>query len=777
MHRMSRILLSCLLCLLTVGTVLANDLPVDEHLDDLKEAVIHGQDGWQSNLKAIIQTQVNATSGGKALQLLAPDAWAQKTFFPQGQTEHLVIDMMVRLDGPDAAKSPKLLIYLNDAKGKTVMMFFHDEAGRWGLRDGAGQYAFAKDTTKPQQFGQIRMTVDFASRTAELAIAEGANWKSLIVKRTINADTENFATLRLVRNGQGDPSSIYVDQIRIHQPQQSSASTSKTTTDSLEADTPDALRYAIFQPGQPVRVVFDALREKPIADVLHWQLTDWMGKSIRQGDLAVSNVTQWQDQITLTDLPAGYYKLAATMQQSGMTLRRRGSRPDGMISFGVLPDIKPMPLKWVDDSHFGIYGTNFIQTGKFLTGDPYHPLYPLLGVHWVELSRRWMDLEPDHAGQFIPPLVGPKTAEDRFKIQDKLGWIVTIAGSPKWAIQWPDGKMPEGKMSIQLAQAYPPVSDEEYTQFITKVAQAQVARRANQTPWQRRNYYHIHHEPDWHWKGTDEQFIQMYKVAHTALHAADPDAVLLGPRYGVVAKSAEHLERLLPMGLGQYLDGLSTHVYYLPPRMSVTPEQANMVENLRKIRKLMQTYMKPDALWVQSEWGTRYDLDYDSVNDDTLKRHAMVFMRGHLICLGEGMDVTYMFYTSDYGGGEGGYGMTFNLNMPNPNFGATAISPKPTFMAAAAMTRLLEGSKSLGALPTDANVLAYQFKRGDQYVLAAWCVDGSQQSLSLHTEAAQVQHIDLMGNQNTLNIQKQTVTMTLDGYPSYCVSRAPFLLK
>ena len=51
----------------------------EDHFDQLKEQVINGQDGWKSSSDSIVQTQVNATSGGKALKLASVKSWVEKT--------------------------------------------------------------------------------------------------------------------------------------------------------------------------------------------------------------------------------------------------------------------------------------------------------------------------------------------------------------------------------------------------------------------------------------------------------------------------------------------------------------------------------------------------------------------------------------------------------------------------------------------------------------------------------------------------------------------------
>ncbi len=80
----------------------------------------------------------------------------------------------------------------------------------------------------------------------------------------------------------------------------------------------------------------------------------------------------------------------------------------------------------------------------------------------------------------------------------------------------------------------------------------------------------------------------------------------------------------------------------------------------------MDKYLKPGAKLFQTEWGLDYRGRYSDLKSDLLKVQAAYVTRGHIIFLGEGCDVTYFFYTADYGSldtpGEDGYGLCFNLN-------------------------------------------------------------------------------------------------------------------
>ncbi len=97
--------------------------------------------------------------------------------------------------------------------------------------------------------------------------------------------------------------------------------------------------------------------------------------------------------------------------------------------------------------------------------------------------------------------------------------------------------------------------------------------------------------------------------------------------------------------------------------------------------------------------------------------------RTHLILLGEGADRTYVFFGPDFPG-EPGYGTFFDLDNPQAAFGTTNISPKPAAMTVAAMTRILDGTTTLGPSRTCPRACTrYAFQRraaGRAVITALW---------------------------------------------------------
>jgi hypothetical protein len=262
---------------------------------------------------------------------------------------------------------------------------------------------------------------------------------------------------------------------------------------------------------------------------------------------------------------------------------------------------------------------------------------------------------------------------------------------------------------------------------------------------------------------------------------------------------------MAPLGLAQYLDGIATHGYYdagtspshPPERLATDPSPANaanaLTNSMRNLRQEMQKDYKPGMKLFVTETGISYDIgtsygpNYPTSN--VLFAQGAVVARTHIIMLGEGADQTYVFYGADYPA-EPGYGTFFDLADPQGAYGATNVSPKPAALAVAAMTRVLDGTTTLGPVNgTPSGVYAYGFQqRGTGIpITALWTHNNAVWSTStgfsqtysvsynLSVDAAgtsgTVQVLDWMGNASTVAYSNGVVTLNLTEMPMYVVSK------
>ena len=534
-------------------------------------------------------------------------------------------------------------------------------------------------------------------------------------------------------------------------------------------------RCPVYESGEPVSLWVAIDGRRTADEKLIWTVNDYQGAVRDKGEVAVpKGDARWSTTLAMGDYGAGYFEVHVSLKRSGETLPQMGTRPPGFAAYGVLPSIERQALARVDDSRFGAQGTNFVASGEIGKGDFVDPVYPLLGAKWIYLNRRLGEIFGKAADSY-QPVLDPETFRKTPNYEAKAGLclLVDLHSVPAWLADVPEGRslsQEGGNAVTEAGQRYPPKDFGVYKSLVAKLVAEQTVRCATLFPGQARNYYQIHWEPDWHWRGTDEAFIEMYRVAREAIRENDPNGLLLGPNYGVLKKGNELLERLFTKGLGEHLDGLLTHAYSLAPG---TPEDGGMVADMRALVAMTRANLPAGSKIIQTEWGTWWAGRPPGVDSEALRSEAARFMRGHLITLGEGVDTTFFFYTAD--SGRNGGGLLYNLTSPHPAFGATHTAPKPVFMAVATATRLLEGSRSLGAIEyLGEGVLGYAFDRAGECLLAVWSRDGRRRSVAVPVGAAPgVSVLDPMGNAKPLECLGGVATIEIGPIPVWLRGVAP----
>ncbi len=578
--------------------------------------------------------------------------------------------------------------------------------------------------------------------------------------------------------GNTEGKSFYLDDLRFEELASDPDAPSITATFAGEKE-----RFSIYEPGEPVKIIVRGDEKIKADDVLEWKLCDYQNRELKQGKVDLT-LQQFQEGYEFTPgevADAGCYFLYMKLAKSGATIPYKGSRLPGYVTFGVLPKIEALKIGSAEESRFGGQGTNFIGSGKFMEGDSYRPFYPTVGMKWIYNGRSLNSLEPQ-PGAF--KVLSPEEYRGKtvpYSASNQMVEIQDLHGIPQHLLNLPEYVKKNSKWSNVLAQSFPLKDTAGYTELVGRVARDLRNRKDVFFSHLKRNYYQLHWEPDWHWDGTEDEFIETYRAAREGIRANDPDAWLLGANYGVIGRGNRKMESMFQKGLGKYLDGILIHLYFLP--VSMEPEAAGLHNDCRKIRQLADKYIRPGAPIINTEWGVDYRGDTRDLTHDLLMNHLYRFTRGHIIALGEGFDATWFFYTTDYcsytsNGGEQGYGISFNTSsyIDKHKFGAASLEPKPTMMAAAAMTRLLEGTKTLGRLAhLDSNIFAYAFRRGDDNLIVVWCPQGERQ-LQLPVGVKAVTVYDIMGNPRQVQTPDETLSLTVGRFPQYIQGSADRVL-
>jgi hypothetical protein len=531
----------------------------------------------------------------------------------------------------------------------------------------------------------------------------------------------------------------------------------------------------MYTSGSTFTLTFSAAT--PQADTLNWQIADYAGNSVASGSTLVPQGSS-KVSLSCTSTLAGYFAVTAKLQNAGSTLPQEGSRPAGMATFGVLPNVAdsvPAVSSILDRHRIGLQGTNYVEGGVCCTGTGLQPTNENLGSTWVLDQRAQSATEPNGPGEYNPATY----ALDSAFHEGTLARIVTMNGIPSWASTAPSGAS---------FGTYPPRSLSAYQSYAALVGQESARIHSAFIPNQQKNYYQVTWEPDpgpaTQWMGTNAQFVSLYQAAWNGVHSTDPNAAVMGPTTMSLTACASWLTNLAPLGLTKYLDAVSCHGYYtLSASSSLPPEPANLMGQVQALRKTMTELLPAGTKLFVTETGisypagSQYSASYPT--SDVLLQHAEAVVRTHLILLGEGVDTTFLFYSADFQG-QVGFGMYFNLNMAVNEFGSPYISPKPAAMAVAAATRLVDGSRTLGSLtnlPTGGYGYSFLLTDGVHVVTALWAHNASFNAslpygFRLYASGANgaATVMDTMGNPSTGQYADGVLQLTLSEMPIYVIS-------
>ena len=504
-------------------------------------------------------------------------------------------------------------------------------------------------------------------------------------------------------------------------------------------------------------------------DRLEWKVVDCWGEAKNRGSVPFPR-SAWTNGVTVTvpgrGLGAGFFAFRFALASDWATAPVSGTRPGGFETFGLLPEMAIPSLAHADDSRFGAQGTVRAYEERGLS-----PVYDMLGFRWVYANARPVDARPSRESTYEPKSMEDVRRNAAWDAYAQHGYapLVNMHGIPAWMAAKP-ANVADGEFArdpTRVGQKYPLADPSEYEDLVGRLMTTESRRRVLTRPHLARNWYELHWEPDWHWSGTDEEFIAYYSAARKAMDRADPGAVLTAANYGVIDKGNVLLRQLFEKGLGKYVNGLTTHLYLLRPDW---PEGAGLAREVRELRRLADTYIGTDAPIINTEGGT--ELKGNPARLDDLREHSARLVRGHLIALGEGCTATFFFYVGDYGKYTRAmihYGLFFNQDTQGRAFGPDSIAPKPAAMAVAALVRILEGSKTVGRIQGMGDgVYAYEFRRGDTRIVAVWSPD-VEREVSVASQGPDATIYDFMGNSHPAERRAGKITLAVGPEPRYIV--------
>lgn len=473
----------------------------------------------------------------------------------------------------------------------------------------------------------------------------------------------------------------------------------------------------------------------------------------------------FQTTINAPNTALGFYRVYATLS-NGLSLPRIGSRPAGFLTYAIVPDPATRPYLRSSEARFGMQGG---FCGKV------NPL-PYIGVHWVNSGPHWSYAEPNYSGEFakkrkilrdqgrIGPPVDPKATREWewckvVKNGKEEPWPVypffSLYNPPKWAIVKGSKVGSTGILTEDGEKAWQAYCEE--------IARSKV----EDFPNLEEHFYQITWEPNW-FNGAPEQFVTIYRIAADAIRAIDKKAVISGPaKAGIGRYGMDQEEQWFKKGFGKYLD-----VYNVHPYTGIPAEKANYTGSIRALKDYINKNAGKSLPICGTEQGLLTDEDVDK---ELLQAQGLI--RAHIISIGEGFRFNFGFYIHDYGtkspGAELGYGYFYNLR-EGGKFGTDSIGPKPIVPAMAAMTYLVDGTKSLGSIDwLGETVRGYAFERDGKITLALWDIGDKASSVSFNTGSESVDLYDFMGNRKEIKTPGGSVSLKLTQSPVYVRNVSP----
>ncbi len=504
---------------------------------------------------------------------------------------------------------------------------------------------------------------------------------------------------------------------------QLSAATNRPESSTFVAGEPVVISFAAsgLAPGSAVRLLLDVHGER--------------GGVVASAEPVLNADAQGRARYSFA-APAprlGYYEVRASLGD-GTLLASQGSRPAGFITYAVVGD----PAKRID---YGPDHSRFGVVGGYSTAAQ---VMPYLGARMYQGNNSWSQMEPTAPGQFAVdrakaaalgrriPAFSPPVEDVSWQGRHWTTYPVSVlskAALPDWAMQPGTGAKTcahFGPLSPAGAAALP------------SFAAAHAAAFAQDNPQTSPRYYQITWEPltPWCFTGTPEQLVQMYALSYAPIHRADPAAIVSGPTMFLDGGSTRQLQALWAAGLGRYVDALAIHPY----SAGFPPEQGGFVNSLRQqYADAQHAAGKPLRLI-----GTEHGLLSGKVGN---LEKAEGDIRTTLIMLGEGAAFDLSFYIADFWAGHDytkaeTYGLYWNLDEQRSQ-GAQILGPKIEVPAYAAMTAMIDGTVSEGALPgLTGTQVGYRFRHGGRTIAVVWDYAASSRRAVARGEAV----YDWMGN-------------------------------
>ncbi len=494
----------------------------------------------------------------------------------------------------------------------------------------------------------------------------------------------------------------------------------------------------LFRPGESPDVrLYIRNQEGQCSPVFQgeYRVSDWQDKTIRESKL--------NDLTVPAKSVVGIPILLKDLKQSGAFCLTAQIKPKGAASkiytvkgwFGILPEGKVNPVRWVGTVAHWNHGWGMGEEAMMQMLD----VMNAAGIGAIKTGAHWPNIERG-PGKF-------RSVEslDRYIAELKKRGMVCSLTLSHANSHYANPLDPEGfaRFAAWAVKYYQDTDRFEIwneagnTGFKKQYgdAKTRAEEQAQGIPWV-------------------NKFVEFTNTAVKAMKTARPKAVI----YVGAEDVCYYMQHMIDKGIGTGADGLAIHVY---PH-ELRPETSDYIgDGLKDLRERSRKKGGPVRVIItESGWSTCTCEWAKKIVTTTYADQANYLVRMFLVSRAANVDYALNYdFMND---GSKPDDKESNFGMVHDDY-----SPKPGFMAIAAMTRIIGNGKFVKNLSTNPEKYRiYFFDVNGKSVLAAWAVQGKS-NVMLDVGADRVEILDLMGNLQTVSVQEKKMKITLTESPVY----------
>ena len=372
-----------------------------------------------------------------------------------------------------------------------------------------------------------------------------------------------------------------------------------------------------------------------------------------------------------------------------------------------------------------------------------------IGVAWSRLVFQWNEVERAGPGRWNAHYFRDDILDDELESGRQI--VGVLIGTAAWA---GDGQPQSPPRGLDL----PPEDGENtWAGFVARMAERYRGRIDHWTIWNEPDVFEAS-SPAHTWRGSEEQFARLQKVAYLAIKRANPAARVALPGltywWDQAYQRPQYLERLLEIfardpeapANNWYFDAAALHLYNEPEGLYRAPV---------RFREIMAARGLQRQIWVNETNVTPFDdparpmprADFRV----TLDEQASYVVQA--LSWGLAADVERIGFYPFMDGSAGADHEPLGLVRADR-------SPRPAYAAYRTASRHLRGCRP-GSVEREAATTVIRLDRDDGRVTAAWANGPSPASVTLPARAPQALLVDQQGNETLVSAEGDAYRLEL----------------